>query len=66
MKAKLKFNLLDPEQARAHMRCIKSLDMALAIFDISEVAYKLEDGKLRDSIFGCIEKNKIDLEELIE
>lgn len=34
MKATLRFNLDDPDDARAHMRCVKATDMALAIWDI--------------------------------
>jgi hypothetical protein len=34
MKAVLKFDLSDPEQLFEHNRCIKSLDMALALFQI--------------------------------
>lgn len=34
MKATLRFNLDDPDDARAHMRCVKATDMALVIWDI--------------------------------
>jgi hypothetical protein len=34
MKAKLKFNLEFPDERRAHMRCVKSTDMAIVLFDI--------------------------------
>jgi len=33
-KAILKYDLSDPEDALGHFRAIKSLDMALAIWDI--------------------------------
>lgn len=33
-KAILEFDLNDPDDARAHMRCVKATDMALAIWDI--------------------------------
>lgn len=34
MKAILEFNLDDPDDAMAHLRCAKSLDMALLIWNI--------------------------------
>jgi hypothetical protein len=34
MKAKLKFNLEFPDERKAHMRCVKSTDMAIVLFDI--------------------------------
>ena len=33
-KAILEFDLTDPDDARAHMRCVKATDMALVIWDI--------------------------------
>lgn len=35
MKAILKFDLSDPDDALAHLRCIKSLDMALVLWTIA-------------------------------
>lgn len=34
MKGILEFNLDDPDDKMAHKRCVKSLDMALAFWDI--------------------------------
>lgn len=34
MKATLTFNLDDPDDRMAHLRCVKSLDMAIALFEI--------------------------------
>jgi hypothetical protein len=34
MKAILEFNLEELEDRQAHLRCIKSTDMAIALFDI--------------------------------
>lgn len=49
MKATLSFNLDDTDDAMEHYRCIKSLDMALFIFDFAEklrdLADTSEDGK---------------------
>ena len=35
MKATLSYNLNDPDDRLAHMRAVKSLDMASALFDIT-------------------------------
>jgi hypothetical protein len=35
MKATLSYNLNDPDDRMAHMRAVKSLDMASALFDIT-------------------------------
>ena len=40
MKAKLKFNLEFPDERKAHMRCVKSTDMAIVLFDILYNAIK--------------------------
>lgn len=34
MKATLRFDLDDPDDRMAHFRCVKSLDMALVLFEI--------------------------------
>ena len=49
MRATLSFNLDDSDEAMEHFRCIKSLDMALFIFDFAAILRQLtdtsEDGK---------------------
>jgi hypothetical protein len=35
MKAELTFDLDQPDDRKAHMRCIKSTDMAIVLFEIS-------------------------------
>ena len=49
MRAALHFNLDDPDDALEHFRCIKSLDMALFIWDFAaklrELTDTSEDGK---------------------
>lgn len=40
MKAKLTFDLSDPDQRREHLRCVKSLDMARALWEIATNAKK--------------------------
>jgi hypothetical protein len=36
MKAKLEFDLDNPDDKMAHMRCIKATDMALMLWDIKQ------------------------------
>jgi len=36
MKATIEFNLHDPEDKREHQRMLKSMDMHLALWDISQ------------------------------
>ena len=53
MKARLVFNLDDSDDAMAHLRCVKSLDMALALWEVSgkirEIVDTSEDGKYIDA-----------------
>lgn len=42
MKATLSFNLNDPDDYCRHLRCIKSLDLALALLEIERLIKKLE------------------------
>jgi hypothetical protein len=52
MKATLSFNLDDEQDAQAHMRCVKALDMALAMWTFAgrlrDVVDTSEDGKYID------------------
>lgn len=53
MKAKLEFDLNDPDDQMAHFRCVKSLDMALALFEILHntkkgIEYKIEGSNITD------------------
>ncbi len=52
MKATLTFNMSDLDDEMDHRRCMKSLDMALFIFDFSNKMRRLvdtsEDGKYID------------------
>ncbi len=34
MKATLEFDLTDPDDRMEHFRCVKSLDMAIVLFEI--------------------------------
>jgi hypothetical protein len=43
-KAYLKFDLTDQDERMEHMRCVKALDMSLALFDIHyDFTRKLKD-----------------------
>jgi hypothetical protein len=82
MKATLKFDLNDPDQRMAHFRAIKSLDMAIALFDININLYKramyiiedsnknLSTGDAIDLIFEEINKimaeQQLNMDELID
>lgn len=77
--ATLTFDLNDPDDRMGHYRCVKSLDMALVIWDIIErqrYAYnKLDTTDMtvdnvmewwNDSITYVLEKNNIVIDDLIE
>lgn len=79
MKATLEFNLNEHEDVMAHKRCVKSLDMAIALFHITttlmdkvkhleEIAEETELD-LADFIIAEInaimEDNSINIEELV-
>ena len=70
MKAKLIFNL--PEDEMELNRCNKSLDMALALFHISQLHFNLENEKrltvkkMTIGINDIFSEYKINLDELIE
>jgi hypothetical protein len=62
MKAILTFNLENRDERMEHLRCIKSLDMAIALFDIKNELYNDEINiELIKEIL-----NDINLSELIQ
>jgi len=68
MKATLEFDLEDRYDRMAHLRCVKSLDLALDIFNVKEEIsrlYKREEitEHVFDSLHSVLE---VALEELIE
>jgi len=73
MKATLEFNLDEPEDRMAHLRCIKSTDMAIVLFDIiynlrKEIENIDTDEKLNlfyDKLNAIIEEQGINIDELI-
>lgn len=58
MKAKIKFDLSDPDDAMAHHRCVKSSDMASAIFEIRH--------NFRDKCRNKIEVSNFDKHDAME
>ena len=76
MIAILKFNLDDEDDAMAHFRCIKSLDLATMVFEFQRSLHNLidtsEDGQTINGniIVGFLDdymlKYGIDLDELIQ
>jgi len=45
MKAILEFNLDDPDDEKAHLRCVKAMDMACLLWDMDQERRKLINGK---------------------
>lgn len=79
-KAILEFNLDEPEDKEAHLRAVKALDMALALWDIEqylraqtkyapdsmpEVAYDALD-KARQEFYEILTNHNISLDELMK
>jgi hypothetical protein len=48
MKATLSYNLNDPDDRMAHLRAVKSLDMASALFDITRNLKKKIEHRYED------------------
>lgn len=64
MNATIRFNLNDPEDKMSHMRCIKSLDMALALWRIQEKAMEYESINIAQ-LNEIFEKFNITMDEII-
>lgn len=78
-KAILEFDLNDHDDEMAHRRCIKALDMALAIWKIlnikKELEFEFEENELNrfeamdrvfDKIYEVLEEEVIDIDSLVE
>lgn len=75
MKAQLVFNLDNPDDAMAHLRCVKALELALCLFNIKQEISRLsdisDDGKhidyadVMDAINEEMERQSIKLDDLI-
>jgi hypothetical protein len=57
-KAILEFDLNDPEDAMAHLRAVKSLDMALVLWEMAH--------NTRKGILNEVEFNKLDPYDAVE
>ena len=74
MEAILKFNLDDFDDRKAHLRCIKSLDMACVIFEfLRNSRKKIENREDNDGIeatysefYRLLEENNVNIDELID
>lgn len=62
MKAILEFNLDEPFDKEAHLRCIKSTDLALVIWDLDHLEMPEE---MREKFLDILAKYNIVLDELI-
>jgi hypothetical protein len=79
MKATLEFNLDEPDEEMAYQRCIKSKDMAMALWEITHntkknLEYRLESTADKfetlelvfDKIYEILKDNNINTEQLID
>ena len=79
MKAKLEFDLDNPDDSMGHMRCVKATDMALMLWDIkqnirSKLKYdeKLSEAELhqwevmQDEFYSIADDYGINLDLLIQ
>jgi hypothetical protein len=66
MEALLKFNMDNPDDQMAHLRCVKSLDMALVIWEfLRNSRKKLEDREFKDG-YEAIEATYEEFHNLLE
>ena len=70
MKAKLIFDMDEPEDAIAHLRCTKALDMALALWDFSNKLrsiskYGSGDEDISQEFYNILEEHNINLDKLV-
>ena len=70
MKAILEYNLDDPYDQQAHLRAIKALDMALALWDMDQylrakMKYGNNDCELSDDAYKALENAREELREFM-
>ena len=77
MKATLEFDLDQGQDKTAHLRCVKALSMAIALWDMDQYLRGLiKYGELDDAVYKTLEEtreklreimseNSIDLDELL-
>lgn len=68
MKAVLEFNLENHDDKLSHNRCIKSLDLSIALWEINQLNYEgyIHATDLMNRINEIFEKHTINLNELVE
>jgi hypothetical protein len=67
MKATLEFDLSEPDDIRAHLRCVKSQDMAIALWEIRyNIKKRCENILERKEEIDKYEALEIIFEELME
>ena len=79
MKAKLEFDLDNPDDKMAHMRCVKATDMAIMLWDIKQkIRSKLKYGEdlseaefhqwevMQDEFYSIASEYGINLDEFIQ
>jgi len=69
MKAKLEFDLEDLDDVMAHLRCVKSLDMAKTLFKIQGIIkdkWEYNAVEIQSKIRDVFEEYDINLEDLIQ
>jgi hypothetical protein len=80
MKATLEFNLDEPDEEMAYQRCIKSKDMAMALWEIThntkkKLEWDMENKDITkydalemvfDKFYEILKDNNIDTEQLID
>lgn len=67
MKGILEFNLNDEDDVMSHLRCVKSLDMAIALFQISQTLYNddISADEIKNEIRLALSNNGIEIDQLI-
>ena len=66
MKARLTFDLSDPDDARAHRRCIHSEGMALVLWELVYNSHKCESTmQMHEMINAQCERHGIVIDDLI-
>ena len=65
-KAILEFNLDESDDRDAHMRAVKSLDMALALWEMDQyLRAECKYGELSDDAYAATEKAREKLREIL-
>ena len=67
MKAILEFNLDEPDDEKAHLRCVKAMDMACLLHEISRIIYfagfAIEE--VGSEIRNAIDASEINIDEML-